>query len=567
MKKIAPTGPANADIMLVGEAPGSSEEKLGVPFIGSSGKELTKMLSEVGINRDDCFITNVCKYRPPNNQIDAWFPKKTQAKKFGISEFNGRYPHENIVEGIFDLYNELQMVRPKVVIAFGDTALWALTGESGISKWRGSYLNLNMDYLLNNLEFQVKFQSIYGYPPEPLNILVIPVYHPAAIMRMWSWRFITIHDLRKAKAASISLPIEPKYNFIVRPSFEQVMEKLNELYSLAEKETLRLGADIETRQRHIACIGLAWSRVDAICIPIMDINHPAGYFTVEETTQIVWLLAKLLLHKNVQVIGQNWLYDMQYIAKEWGFLPLPFLDTMIAHHTCFPGLQKGLDFLSSLYCEYHRYWKDEGKQWDPRYVDEEQLWVYNCKDCVTTLEASYAIERTIEKMNMQDQVAFQMSMVRPVMRTMLRGVRTDSTWRSNTAMYLTEQMIQRSEFLNYVLQCEFNPRSAPQMKKLFYDKLGVPPVLHKKTRQPTLDKNALGDLRKKADPILYPVIDAIIAFRRAGTSYSVATVKLDRDQRFRTSYAITGTETFRLSSSEDAFGFGTNGQNISKGDE
>ena len=104
------------------------------------------------------------------------------------------------------------------------------------------------------------------------------------------------------------------------------------------------------------------------------------------------------------------------------------------------------------------------------------------------------------------------------------------------------------------------------MKKLFYEQLGVKPVLHKKSRKPTLAKDALGALRKNADAIIHPIIDAIIEFRRAGTFNSVATTKIDRDQRIRCSYNIAGTETFRLASSEDAFSYGTNLQNISAGD-
>ena len=104
------------------------------------------------------------------------------------------------------------------------------------------------------------------------------------------------------------------------------------------------------------------------------------------------------------------------------------------------------------------------------------------------------------------------------------------------------------------------------MKQLFYEELGVKPVLNRKTKKPTLAKGALSELRKNCDPLIRPVIDAIIEFRRAGTFNSVATTGIDWDHRIRCSYNIAGTETYRLASSEDAFGFGTNLQNISSGD-
>jgi len=528
--------------MIVGEAPGVQEEMQGRPFVGASGQELTRMLADAGINRDVCYITNVCKYRPPNNKIDSWFMTKTEAKKHGFTEIMGRYPNLQIRESMVELYDEIEAVKPKIILAFGDTALWALTGETGISKWRGSILK-------------------YGSIP------VIPTYHPAGILRMWSWRFIAVQDLRRARSVLAHGCREPNFLFTIRPSFETVMQTLEGLYSKATQTTIHLAADIETRQRHIACFGIAWADTEAICIPFMDINSPTNsYWSVEEETAIVWMLARLLLHRNVRVIGQNWLYDMQYIARHWGFIPWPYMDTMIAHHVCFAGLPKGLDFISSMYNDYHRYWKDEGKRWDPRYVDEEQLWSYNCKDCCATYEASFHIEETVRKLGLQEPLAFQMRMVKPVMKAMLRGVKADMNFRKRIGTSLLEEMLTRQDFLNYVLGVDFNPRSAPQMKKLFYGQLGVQPVLHKKTKKPTLDKHALGALRKKSDPILHPLIDAIMQFRRAGTANSVVSMNLDLDQRIRCSYNLAGTETYRLSSSEDAFDYGTNLQNITKGD-
>lgn len=543
MKKIPAYGPSDATIMVVGEAPGSTEELQGRPFVGTSGIELTSMLHEAGITRNDCYITNVCKYRPPSNDISKWFLKRTAARKAGVTEIMGRYPDDIIREGLLELYEEIETVNPKIIIALGDTALWALTGESGITKWRGSQLTYH----------------------DRIPILV--TYHPAAILRMWSWRFIMVQDLRRVNKILANQQNKPGYSFIIRPSFNDTIATISDQLAAATKGTIRLAVDIETRQRHIACIGFAWSSTEAICIPLMDVHKPLGYWDNEEEASIIYMLARLLLHPNVEVVGQNWIYDMQYIARYWGFIPWPHLDTMLAHHTLFPGLPKGLDFISSLYCNHHVYWKDEGKQWDPRYVDEENLWAYNCTDCVRTYEASYEIEGAAQSMGLEAQVANQMSMVRPVLISMLRGIRVDMSRREAICKQLLEAMIHQQNFLNYVLDRDFNPRSSPQMKQLFYNELGVPPILHKKTKQPTLAKDALGTLRKKADPILYPIIDAIIEFRRCGTFYSVASVNLDRDQRLRCSYNLAGTETFRLASSEDAFGYGTNLQNISKGDK
>lgn len=73
-------GPSNAEIILIGEAPGAEEDKQGKPFVGRSGKLLTQLLEESGIKRENVYITNIVKLRPPNNrdpkpaEKDKWFP-------------------------------------------------------------------------------------------------------------------------------------------------------------------------------------------------------------------------------------------------------------------------------------------------------------------------------------------------------------------------------------------------------------------------------------------------------------------------------------------------------------
>lgn len=552
--------------MIVGEAPGSTEELRLLPFIGSSGLELTRMLAEAGIDREKCFITNVCKYRPPSNDISSWFLTKTAARKLNLNCIVGRYPNEQIIEGLEELYLEIDEVKPKVIMALGDTALWALCGESGISKWRGSAL------------------SHCGIP-------VIPTYHPAAILRQWAWRFIAVQDLRRAANAVLKAPQSPIYNFSIRPSYNEAISTISRHISEADSceagEKLRLAVDIETRFKHIDCIGYAWTKTHAICLPFLtNQTESRSYFSLEEEVEIVDALRRLLTHPNVQVIGHNWLYDSQYMAKDWGYVAWPYLDTMIAHHVAFAAsggpiedvkgemkakkststIKKSLDWVASLYNDYYLFWKEEGQQENFQYMDMEQHWNYNCKDCVNTFEASYHIEDTISTLGLNGPLDFQMKMFKPVLKSMLRGVATSRTERQNISKELLEAMIDRQNFLNYVLGHEFNPRSSPQMKDTFYNRFGVKPMLHKKTKKPTLAKGALSELRKKADPLLHPLIDAIIEFRRAGTAYSVATVPIDPDGRIRCSYNIAGTETYRLSSSEDAFGYGTNLQNISKGD-
>ena len=77
MSRLVPaSGPAQARIMIIGEAPGVEEERQLKPFVGLSGQELGRMLSEAGIVRSECYLTNACKYRPPGNDIEEFIHSK-----------------------------------------------------------------------------------------------------------------------------------------------------------------------------------------------------------------------------------------------------------------------------------------------------------------------------------------------------------------------------------------------------------------------------------------------------------------------------------------------------------
>src|SRR3990167_3584410 len=266
-------GPRNAAVMIVGEAPGAEEEIKGTPFVGGSGQELTKMLHEAGILRTECFITNVCKYRPPGNEIDSFFLDKKLSQ-----------PNELVKEGLEELYADVAAIKPKMIIALGNTALWAFKGHRLISKWRGSMLEHGTARLL-------------------------PTLHPANIMRDWAQRAIAVHDLKRAMKYVNSPWPKPEYNFYIRPSFKEVIDILQMLIDKATTGPLRIASDLETRSTHIACHCIAWSRLDAISIPSMCVERPHGYWTLAEDVAIWQKERELMTHPNIEVIGQNYLYD------------------------------------------------------------------------------------------------------------------------------------------------------------------------------------------------------------------------------------------------------------------
>lgn len=200
-----------------------------------------------------------------------------------------------------------------------------------------------------------------------------------------------------------------------------------------------------------------------------------------------------------------------------------------------------------------------------KHETEDERWRYNCEDTVRTLECAYAERTTIAQLGLQKVEASQQSMLWPVLRAMQLGVRIDTHARGEMAATLLNEMSAREAFFHHTLGHPLNPRSFPQMTHLFYDDLQLPIQLNRKTRQPTLNDDALSKLAAR-EPLIRPIIKAISEYRTLGVFLSTfVRAPLDEDGRMRCSYNVCGTETYRLSSSENAFGSGTNLQNLPKG--
>lgn len=526
-------GPLNAKILIVGDIPKSIDMLRGVPFSDNLGDELNKMLSEAGIDPSHCRFTSLFKTLPMGGKADSVF------------DFTKKIPIGNTVPNLVTaLHNEIRECNPNVVILLGGLSLYAANGNSAISTWRGSLLD------------------IAGYK-------AIPTYSPAQIQTNWEWRGIAVSDLRRAAKQSLNRNVpQAPYRFDIRPTADRVLEVLGALTARADRspEPISISADLETRGGHMACTGIAWSKYDAMCIPQMCVERPRGYFEAETELAIVLATRKLLTHPNVEVVGQNFLYDAQYFSKENGYIPRIKHDTMFQQHILFPGLPKGLDFLASMYCEHYTYWKGEGKEWNPK-MPEEQLWGYNCKDACYTWEINEALKPLIAE-TFAEQYAFQMELWHATLRMMLRGVRIDMLYRKELTEQLLGEMQTRNQRLTKLVGHELNPRSPKQLQKFFYDDLGLPVQRQRKgKRGVTCDDEALTKLGR-IEPLIRPVTNTIRELRSLNVFYAnFVCAQLGLDNRIRCSFNPAGTETYRFNSSKDAFGEGTNLQNVPSGDE
>ncbi len=444
---IGAKGPLNAKIAIVGEAPGAEEEKQGRPFCGGAGFLLDSILNQVGLAREQVYVTNVVKVRPPENEI-----KRLPELGLTVHEF------------IPQLENELSQVRPNLVVALGATALEALTNEQGIMKWRGSILESS---LIPNLK-------------------VIPSVHPAAILIQYKWRPLLWLDMKKVVKESSSAKINlPERNLMIEPSFNEVKDILRNIKSNYQKVAYDIEVD---RNGKMTCISLSPSPKWAISIPF---RKAYSSYWMEGEEVVIWKwLEEYVFQADKQLIVQNGLFDNMWLVPRVGYFPV-YMDTMWAHQTCYAEIAKGLDMLCSIYTN-EPYYKDERKVWKDTSITR-QLWNYNAKDAVVTLEVALRLEEELQALKLSDFFFGFVMKLQPVLLEMqMRGMHVDRQKRKD----IRGELEARKKELEGAFG-SLNLRSTKQVSEFLYTKLGLPKQYHRKTGQLTTNKEALIKLRRK----------------------------------------------------------------------
>lgn len=374
--------------LLVGEAPGSKEQLLGHGFVGTSGQELIRMIGDAGlapplkVHCRNCHksvvfgrcpscgkynpasepeiinhwksirsdpgiaITNVFHERPAlnSNNVELFFGTKTEdvdqslpAYKVGSRNLYLLRKFRHYVDALIE---EIRALSPNLIVLLGNTACWAVLGQTKISAIRGTV--------------QVS----------PLG-RCLPTYHPAAVLRGESWglRPIIVADLKKAK-------IESEINYVYRrPRWITVNPTLDEIGNWARKPAPYYVCDIESgwvlyskvelgrmtkrmRRRlasQISMVGFARGPTDALVIPFMTRETPdLSYWSLGDELK-AWTWVQRVLGASVPKIFQNGMYDINRLIH-YGIRPkMCREDTMLMQHSWWPELLKSLGFLGSIH--------------------------------------------------------------------------------------------------------------------------------------------------------------------------------------------------------------------------
>lgn len=351
------------NLVLVGEAWGEAEARLGCAFVGPSGAALLSMLSESGLlrftaaDRDflrryyqtqdsllidaiwqlhpEIFRTNVFNIHPARNDLSNLCADKSLSLP-GFGKLGEGWIHAQYHPELNRLAADLLHHNPNLIVCLGNVALWALTGKIGISKLRGTTL--------------LSTHTVSGFK-------LLPTYHPAAILRQWEQRPTVIADLMKAAA-------EAEYPEIRRPEreiwIEPSLADIERFFSTYCRRENLLSVDIETSGTRITCIGFAPSASIGIVIPFDDERSTSGSYWQNPSDELAaWrLIRDVLEDSRRRKLFHNGLYDITFLYRSMKIkVQGAEEDTMLLHHALQPESLKGLGYLGSVYLN-ERAWKN-----------------------------------------------------------------------------------------------------------------------------------------------------------------------------------------------------------------
>lgn len=376
---------------IIGEARGKNEEAFRHGFVGTSGQELARMVGEAGLcpslkvkckycdqqvvfgRCDLCGtfngvnplemirfwaiarnhglgITNVFHEHPDQDNIELFFGSKADPDvdqslppyKRGSKNF---YVKQQYRHWLDDLWQEIDELKPNILIPMGNTACWAVFGRSKISDLRGTIT----------------------YSVMPPGIKSLPTYHPAAL-RAWDLRPIIVSDLKKAQSESYGQTFIRDKRWILT---DPTLEEIEKWFSVS---TPRFSVDIESAFIHfskaelgalkkhapklrqilaalISMVGFGRNESQALVIPFTQRSGDdlLPYWPHEWQEVRAWQWVQHGLSTGAELVFQNGLYDVNRLLH-YGMRPKNMRhDTMLLHHSMFPEMLKSLGFQASIY--------------------------------------------------------------------------------------------------------------------------------------------------------------------------------------------------------------------------
>lgn len=523
------SGPEDSRILFVGESPGEVEEVNLMPFVGESGTLLMTCLGRAGRPRETVRLANLCHYRPQGNKFEVLK---------GSTE---------LTQGLKELDEYITLHKPNVIVPLGAQALEHFTQKKGIHAWRGSILSTAS------------------------GIKVIPTFHPAAVLRDRTLYPIFDVDIRRAITDSEFPELRlPTRRYIIDPQGLE-LEEYTEL--LCNSPIISVDIESVKKSTHILCVGFAPKPDLGICI----VNR-ADTHTQNSISRILQSPAKKVFHFGT--FDTEMLHLNGHETKNYTW------DTLVAQHVLNAEFPRSLDFLSSVYTR-EPYYKTSGraeipgdsKSWGLK-VNKEKLWIYNCKDVCVTIEIALQQMQELDDENDIRIFKHEMALISVGQTVSRNGMLCDEERRSlfESAFYFRWAKLQN--IMELLVGKDVNVRS-PKLKDILYGDFKLP-VRRNREQGITTDEDAivslityttdyLSGLKQEAAISDWKrkllVLKAILEIRglRQNLSNYIRRNRLSSDNRYRSTYKYSNTETGRGAAEKYVDGTGNNAQTFPRG--
>lgn len=408
-------GSSKAQVMIVGEAPGASEDEAGIPFIGRSGKLVRDYLLDAGIDPDSCYITNAVNCRPPENKT----PSAAQIR-----------------ECRHWLMERVRAVKPKYVLLLGNVPLESMLGFKGIKKARGN-------------------------PIEQDGVIYLPTYHPAYVMRDPRAEAPFVADLKlfakiiKAKG----MPKEDNLNVILVNSPSKVQQMLDDLvgtvaYDLETTSLYPWDVPLTPKEIKEGMVTKPDQKVISLQLGtrkaqyVLLLNHPEDPtpWSEDDKQDIISRINNRL--RNCVLVTHNGKFDALWMLVHFGVRWFPAFDTMLAHFLLDENSLHSLKVLSQVFLGAMPYDIDvETKRGG---AGLEAFIKYGAKDVYYTRKLKFVFEKMLQDDTQIERVFEEILMpcVELFVEAEFHGVYIDVARMDEVEIYLQNQIDEAEVKLN-----------------------------------------------------------------------------------------------------------------------
>lgn len=526
----------SADLMVIGDYARKFDATSGKCLSGYYKAKINELFNGE-FNVDQTYRTCIIKNYIKGLGVGTW----AQDKKILEACFETRdlEPQSQYISIIID---EINTIKPIIIIALGEYALRVLTGKEGISKWRGSILPLAEDIKIRLDNF-------------PWEIKVLAAQHPSIIHTAEQEQFILRLDFKKALEILFDQTKRIDYHDINIARSSMDVMRFNEQYPI--EKFPRMTYDIESHYGVITCAGYSFDGFRGMTIPLW--GHTA--IDIVDRARMLYLLSQRLAES--EVCNQNLGFDKRVSARFGLFMPNCVWDTMLAQNVIECEFPKNLGFLTSIYTDMS-YYKDEGHDFNPSH-GFDRLYSYNCKDAISTFQIW---NKQIEDLKELDQYDFFTQFVMRLFEMYYdidsAGIPIDLNKRNELIIKYESLYSLKYLELKAIVGGEINMSSPTQIGK--YMETNNFPVLRHRVNSGFMAVNTDVESLKKmriADPVEYRrclipyemalrFINLVLLLRRINKVIEYINVRIHPWGRVHTSYKIAGTTSGRTSGGQCA---------------